>query len=127
VAGLTTAFSTLSLALAGLGIFGVTAYAVAQRRREFGIRLALGAQRRHVRTLVLARVAVVATAGVGIGGGIGLTIGSIASGLLFGVEPLDLPTLVGTGLAIAATAVLASLAPLRTAVRVNLTDVLRAE
>jgi putative ABC transport system permease protein len=59
-AGLVGAFSTLALVLAGVGIFGVTGYAVAQRTREFGIRFALGAQRVHVGRLILGRVAVLA-------------------------------------------------------------------
>ena len=71
-AGLVSAFSTLALVLAGVGIFGVTGYAVAQRTREFGIRFALGAQRRHVGALVLGRVALLAGIGLAIGGGLGL-------------------------------------------------------
>ena len=59
-AGLVSAFSTLALVLAGVGIFGVTAYAVSQRTREFGIRLALGAQRTHVGAIVMRRVGVLA-------------------------------------------------------------------
>ncbi len=66
-AGLVTAFSTLALVLAGVGIFGVTGYAVAQRTREFGIRLALGAQRRHVAALVLSRVGLLTAIGLAIG------------------------------------------------------------
>ena len=115
-AGLVSAFSTLALVLAGVGIFGVTGYAVAQRMREFGIRFALGAQRLHVGALVLGRVALLAGVGLTIGTGVGIGLGSLMSGILFGVEferSLDDGFAIG---AIGLTAILASLAPLRHAV-----------
>ena len=126
-AGLVTAFSTLALLLAGVGIFGVTGYAVAQRTREFGIRLALGAPRAHVGALVLARVAALAAAGLGMGTALGLGLGSLMSGLLFGIEPGDPWTIAAVMGAIGLTAMLASLAPLRHAVRVNPAQTLRSE
>jgi predicted permease len=126
-AGLVSAFSTLALLLAGVGIFGVTGYAVAQRTREFGIRLALGAQRAHVGALVLARVAVLAGVGLGIGTAAGLGLGSLMSGLLFGIEPGDPWTIAVVMGAIGLTAMLASLAPLRHAVRVSPAQTLRSE
>ena len=67
-AGLVSAFSTLALVLAGVGIFGVTGYAVGQRTREFGIRFALDAQRAHVGFLVLRGVGMLAGLGLAIGG-----------------------------------------------------------
>jgi predicted permease len=126
-AGLVSAFSTLALLLAGVGIFGVTGYAVAQRTREFGIRFALGAQRMHVGGLVLGRVAVLTGIGLAIGSGLGLGLGSLMSGILFGVEPGDPLTMTGVLTAIGLTAVLASVAPLRHATRVNPAEILRAE
>ena len=126
-AGLVSAFSTLALVLAGVGIFGVTGYAVAQRMREFGIRFALGAQRLHVGRLVLGRVALLAGVGLTIGTGVGIGLGSLMSGILFGVEsndPLTMSVAIG---AIGLTAILASLAPLRHAVRVSPAEILRAE
>ena len=125
--GLVSAFSTLALLLAGVGIFGVTGYAVAQRTREFGIRLALGAQRTHVGALVLGRVAVLAGVGLGIGTAIGLGLGSLMSGILFGVEPGDPLTIAAVMGAIGLTATLASVAPLRHAVQVNPAQTLRSE
>jgi putative ABC transport system permease protein len=125
--GLVSAFSTLALLLAGVGIFGVTGYAVAQRTREFGIRFALGAQRTHVGTLVLGRVAVLAGVGLGIGTAIGLGLGSLMSGVLFGVEPGDPLTIAAVMGAIGLTAMLASLAPLRHAVQVSPVQALRSE
>jgi predicted permease len=126
-AGLVSAFSTLALVLAGVGIFGVTAYAVAQRRREFGIRFAMGAQRTHVAGLVLRRVGLLAAAGLAVGGALGLGLGELMSGMLFAVEPSDTPTLIAVMIAIALTAILASLAPLRYAVLVSPAETLKAE
>jgi ABC-type antimicrobial peptide transport system permease subunit len=126
-AGLVSAFSTLALILAGVGIFGVTGYAVAQRTREFGIRLALGAQRAHVGALVLRRVGLLAAIGVAIGTAIGLGLGSLMSGILFAVAPDDPLTITAVMGAIGLTAMLASLAPLRHAVLVNPVEILRAE
>jgi putative ABC transport system permease protein len=126
-AGLVSAFGSLALLLAGVGIFGVTGYAVAQRTREFGIRLALGAQRAHVGALVLGRVGVLAGVGLALGGALGLGLASLMSGILFGVEPGDPLTMAAVMAAIGFTAMLASLAPLRNAVRVNPAEILRAE
>jgi hypothetical protein len=126
-AGLVSAFSTIALVLAGVGIFGVTAYAVAQRTREFGIRFALGAQRAHVAILVLGRVGLLSGVGLAIGTGLGLGLGSLMSGILFGVEPEDPLTMTAVMIAIGLTAMLASLAPLRHAVRVSPAETLRAE
>ena len=126
-AGLVSAFSSLALLLAGVGIFGVTGYAVAQRTREFGIRLALGAQRAHVGALVLGRVAVLTGVGLALGGVLGFALTSLMSGILFGVEPGDPLTMAAVMAAIGLTAMLASLVPLRHAVRVDPAEILRAE
>jgi ABC-type antimicrobial peptide transport system permease subunit len=126
-AGLVSAFSTLALLLAGVGIFGVTAYAVAQRRREFGIRFALGAQRTHVAGRVLRRVGLLVVAGLAPGGALGLGLGELMSGMLFGIEPSDTVTLIAVMIAIGLTAMLASIAPLRYAVLVNPAETLKAE
>jgi predicted permease len=126
-AGLVSAFSTLALVLAGVGIFGVTAYAVAQRTREFGIRFALGAQRTNVAGLVLRRVGLLAAAGLAAGGALGLGLGELMSGMLFGVEPTDTSTLIAVTIAIGLTAMLASLAPLRHAVLVSPAETLKVE
>jgi putative ABC transport system permease protein len=126
-AGLVGTFSTLALLLAGVGICGVTGYAVGQRKREFGIRLALGAQRAHIGLLVLGRVARLAALGLAIGCALGLGLGSLMTGILFGVAP-EYPAAIAAMLAaMAVTALLASLAPLRHAIRVNPTEILRAE
>ena len=126
-AGLVSAFSTLALVLAGVGIFGVTAYAVAQRTREFGIRFALGAQRSHVGALVLGRVGLLTAIGLGIGALVGLELASLMSGILFGVEPADPTTMIAVMGTIGLTAMLASLAPLRYALLVSPAETLRAE
>jgi putative ABC transport system permease protein len=126
-AGLVGTFSALALVLAGVGIFGVTAYSVAQRSREFGIRFALGAQRSHVVTLVLGRVGRLALLGGAIGGVAAYELAQLMGSLLFGVEPTDAPTLVAAAIVVAGTALAASLVPLARALRVNPADALRAE
>jgi len=86
------AFAVLALTLAAVGIYGVIAYAVSQRTREIGIRIALGAQRGDVLRLILAQGAKLALTGV-IAGLVGaLMLSSLMSSLLFGVSPRDLAT-----------------------------------
>ncbi len=117
----------VSLLLAGVGIFGVTAYAVSQRRREFGIRLALGAQRTGIGGLVLRRVAVLAGVGIVAGAGIALALGSTIGSLLFGVQPDDPATFGVAAGTLALTAMVAAVAPMRAAVRVDPAVTLKAD
>jgi len=85
-------FAALALTLAAVGIYGVIAYAVSQRTREIGIRIALGAQRRDVLRLILGQGAKLALAGV-IAGLVGaVMLSQLMSSLLFGVSPRDLAT-----------------------------------
>jgi putative ABC transport system permease protein len=92
-------FSLLALFLAAAGIYGVISYFVAQRTREMGIRMALGAARAGLVGLVLRRAMTVMLWGILIGAGGVWASTRVISGLLFGVRPLDLPTLM-TGLAV---------------------------
>jgi predicted permease len=127
VAGLVGAFSTVALVLAGVGIFGVTGYAVSQRTREFGIRLALGAQRAGIGSLVLRRVAALVGIGLVAGCALALALGSMLGGLLFGVQPDDPATFALSTGALLLTAMLAAIAPLRTAIRTDPAVTLKAE
>ncbi len=126
-AGLIAVFSALALALAGVGVFGVTAYSVGQRAREFGIRFAFGAQRVHIVRLVLGRVGRLALLGAALGAIAAFELARLMSSLLFGIDPIDGPTLTATAAAVGITALLASILPLIRALRVNPSDVLRAE
>ncbi len=126
-AGLVGAFTVLALVLAGVGIFGVTAYSVGQRSREFGIRFSLGAQRSHVAGLVLKRVARLTLLGVVLGIPASLGAAKLMTSLLFGVAPTDLPTLTITVSGIGLTVLVASVVPMLRALRVNPVEALRAE
>ncbi|MFI5076274.1 MAG: ABC transporter permease, partial [Vicinamibacteria bacterium] len=126
IAGLVSGFSTIALVLAGVGIFGVTGYAVSQRRREFGIRLALGAQRSGIGGLVLRRVAGLVGVGIIAGVGVALALGSTIGSLLFGVQPDDPATFALAAGTLALTAMVAAIAPMRAAVRVDPAVTLKA-
>jgi putative ABC transport system permease protein len=126
-AGLTGAFATMALVLAGVGIFGVTAYSVAQRSREFGIRMALGASRRHVAGQVFGRTARLAVIGGVIGVVAALHAADLIKNILYGVEPVDAPALLVAAATIIVTALLASVAPLMRALRVSPVEALRSE
>ena len=113
--------------LAGVGIFGVTGYAVSQRTREFGIRLALGAQQTGIGGLVLRRVAVLVALGLAAGSALALALGSVIGGLLHDVQPDDPSAFALAAVALGLTALVATLIPVRAAVRVDPAVTLKAE
>ncbi|HUE85932.1 MAG TPA: ABC transporter permease [Vicinamibacterales bacterium] len=118
-------FAALALVLAAVGIHGVLSYAVAQRTREIGIRLALGASPRTVMQLVIGQVARLTVLGLGIGLILGVGFSRYLAGLLFGVGTTDLATYAGVFIMLGAVAMLATFVPLRRAVRVDPTVALR--
>ena len=114
-----SAFGTAALALAAIGIYGVLTYVVAQRRREIGIRMAVGARRRQVLALVLRQGAVLAGAGIVIGCVAAYGLAQSLQGMLFGVDALEWPVFAAVAGLLAAIAIVASLAPALRAVRVD--------
>jgi putative ABC transport system permease protein len=119
--------ATVAAVLAGAGVYALVAWRVALRRREVGIRLALGARPRDVRRLVLGEGARLAAAGTVLGLGLAALGGRAAAGLLYGVTPTDLPTLLLAGAAMLGVGALASWGPARRAARVAPASALRAE
>jgi putative ABC transport system permease protein len=111
VAVLSAFFGALALLLAGVGLYGVTAYAVAQRRFEIGIRMALGATAPVIARAVLARVAALVAAGVVIGGVVSVWATRFAASLLYGVSPRDPKTFTTATVVLAAVAALAAWLP----------------
>jgi predicted permease len=95
LAGLSAVFGGLALLLAGLGLYGVTSYAVSRRRTEMGIRMALGSAPGSVVALILRRVAVLVAIGALTGVAMSIWAARFVSTLLFGVEPRDPSTLIG--------------------------------
>jgi len=88
-------FGVLALLLAGLGLYGVTAYSVSLRRSEIGIRIALGASRTNVVRLVVSRVALLVGIGAVAGTAASLWLSRFVATLLYGLEPRDPLTLLG--------------------------------
>ncbi|MEO5957759.1 MAG: ABC transporter permease [Opitutaceae bacterium] len=120
-------FSALALVLAGVGIYAVTAFDVAQRTRELGVRMALGAPPRAVVMLVLSQ----SFRPIAVGMAVGL-VGAVLTAfamrkLLFGVAPIDAPTFVGIPLLLGAIALVACLIPARRATKVDPIVALRTE
>ena len=124
---LLTIFSCVALALAIVGIYGVLSYLVARRSKEFGLRMALGAPRKHVLGLVLKQGAVLAGIGVVFGLLVALAFTRLMSSLLFGIRATDPLTFVFMPLALAAVALLASYVPARRATKVDPMIALRYE
>jgi putative ABC transport system permease protein len=126
VAWLASFFGGLALLLAGLGLYGVTAYAVSLRRAEIGIRMALGAVPTVVVRFVLGRVAVLIGMGIIVGIGVSMWATTLVTSFLFGLEPRDPVTLITACLILAAVGALAGWLPARRASRVDPAQVLRS-
>jgi len=124
---LLTIFAGLALVLAAVGVAGVLAYLVSRRRREIGIRMALGASRANVLGLIVRRGVLYAGAGIAAGIAAALFLTRLMEGLLFGVAPRDPLTFVAVSAILLVIAVVASLIPALRAARVDPLEALRAE
>jgi putative ABC transport system permease protein len=120
-------FSLLALFLSAIGIYGVLAYAVMERTREIGIRMALGAEKHDITRMVLKRSLLLVTAGVALGVAGAFATTRVLAKFLFGVEPTDPATFLGVASLLAAVALLAGLIPARRATKVDPLVALRCE
>lgn len=126
-AALTTALGLLALLLSGMGIYGVVAAAVAQRTREIGVRMALGAGRRRVLALVLRSGLRLAVPGLVVGGLAALALGRVLRFLLLGLSPADPWALGGVAVVLFVTVAVASMVPARRAAAVEPAEALRSQ
>jgi predicted permease len=120
-------FAVMAMLLAAIGIYGVISYAVTQRTREMGVRMALGAKRSQVAMLVLGQGARLAIVGVAIGLTGALLLRGTVAQLLYGIAATDPLTFIGVPLSLAAVAVLASLLPAQRATRVDPVVAMKAD
>jgi putative ABC transport system permease protein len=125
--GLLGAFAVGALALALVGLYGVTSCVVVERTHEFGVRIALGALPGDVRRLVLGQHAAVLVGGLLAGAAISLAGARLLSGLLYGIRPTDLPTIAGAAVVLAVVSTLAVLIAARRATRIDPMEALRCE
>jgi putative ABC transport system permease protein len=122
---LVTVFSVVALFLAAIGLYGVLAYFVNQRRREIGVRIALGAQGTNILTLVVQQGLTLVAAGLATGIGLALALTRFIESSLYGVSGTDSVTLALASLILGITATFASLLPALRAVRINPITALR--
>jgi putative ABC transport system permease protein len=125
VAALATFFGLVALLLAVLGLYGVTAYAVAQRRSEIGVRMALGAAPGGVIRLVMSSVAVLVGTGLAIGAVASAWASKFIGSLLYGVEPHDAVTLIAAAVLLGTVGAFAGWLPAWRASQIDPAEVLR--
>jgi macrolide transport system ATP-binding/permease protein len=117
--GLLGVFGFLALGLASIGLYGIMAYSVNQRRREIGIRMALGAGQASVLSLILRQGMMLVICGAGLGLTLSMLLGRVLSRFLYGVGAIDLPSLAGASLILLFVAVIACYFPARSASHVD--------
>jgi putative ABC transport system permease protein len=127
LAALMAVFAGIAATLAAVGIFGVMSYAVEQRTREIGIRMALGAERGDVSRLIVRQGMILASVGVAVGLAGGFAASRLLEKLLFGVTPGDPLTFAGVAVGLLAVSFAANYVPARRATRVDPTEALRYE
>jgi predicted permease len=120
-------FAALATLLAAIGLYGVLAYTIAQRTREIGLRMALGADGQRVRRMVLRQVGWMTLIGGIVGIGAAFAIGRSSQSLLFGIVATDVPSFSGAAVLLTVVALGAGLVPARRASRVDPMEALRAE
>jgi putative ABC transport system permease protein len=120
-------FAAIALALSSVGIYGVISYLAAERTREIGVRIALGARRSDVLLLVLREGASMAFLGIGIGMLLALGLTRLIASQLYGVTPHDPLTFSGAGLVLAVVAMTACYIPARRAMRMDPVVALRCD
>jgi ABC-type antimicrobial peptide transport system permease subunit len=127
MANLSTVFGVLATLLATIGLYGVMAYTVSRRTREFGIRMALGALRSHVSWLMMREVLMLAAAGVAFALPTAWWLGRFVSSQLYDVSPMDPATIAIAIAGLAVVALLAGLVPTLRATRINPVRALRQD
>ena len=127
MATLSSGFGAIALLLSAIGLYGVMSFIVTQRRREIGVRLALGATRGAALWLVVQDALIMVSSGVAIGLLAGWALGRVISGQLFGVAPIHAPTIALATSLLAAVALAAAMVPAWRAASVSPTEALYAE
>jgi putative ABC transport system permease protein len=122
-----TAFAAVAITLATIGLYGVIAYGVSQRRREFGVRMALGARPREIARMVILDGGRIAAAGLVIGAAGALAMGRLIASLLFELSARDVTSFAAVAAGLVAVVLIACLVPARRATSVDAAEVLRGE
>ena len=124
---LSASLAALALVIAAIGLYGVVAYAVSQRAKEIGIRLALGATSRDVLRMVVADGLTIAVTGIVIGTAAAFALTRVLAELLYGIAPTDPVSFLFSAISLLALTLLASYIPARRAARIDPIHALRAE
>lgn len=124
---LLSVFAAMAVVLAAAGIFGLMSFVTAQRTREYGVRLALGARREQLLGVVLRRAMALAVVGISCGLLAALALTRVLTGMLYGVTPFDPLTFVVAGFVLCVTAALAGFYPATRAANVNVSELLQNE